>query len=326
MSDLVIGDLHLTDRPRDDYRYGIFDQIAKWQKKYEPQRTFILGDLTDRKDRHSSVLVNRTIEGLRKLDPPVIALKGNHDYVDPNNPFFKFLNHFEGVDFIMSAVEWDGVLLIPHWRDQDAFDMCCRGKPDMVLCHNTFEGAIAETGAHLSGLQPGALERLKPRRGVWAGDVHRPQRAGIVTYVGTPYHVRFGEDYSPRCVLVDDKGKSENLYFKSPKKVSLLIRTFEDILNNKELSKGDHVKITCELAREEVVEWKQYRADIMRACSERGLEVYDTSLKINTITKRKRERLGVVKASNTPIDIFNAYCTAEGVASNIKEAGAIFLE
>ena len=90
MSYLLIGDPHLSDRPRDDYRFALFDQVRVWQDIHKPQATFLLGDLTHEKDRHSAALVNKTVEGILKLKPPVFILKGNHDYIDPENPFFKF--------------------------------------------------------------------------------------------------------------------------------------------------------------------------------------------------------------------------------------------
>ena len=56
---LVIGDLHLTDQPKDAYRFGIFKWIKKQIEKHQPEYTVILGDLTDKKDKHSAGLVNR---------------------------------------------------------------------------------------------------------------------------------------------------------------------------------------------------------------------------------------------------------------------------
>src|ERR1700761_5938869 len=125
----IIGDLHLTDHVRDQYRFGIFKWIQQQQEKYKPAATFLLGDLTDSKDRHSATLVNKIVNGLTSLKPPVYILEGNHDYkADKKNPFFRFLNHIEGLRFItepavIKPAYSRPIALIPHCRSQNDFDM-----------------------------------------------------------------------------------------------------------------------------------------------------------------------------------------------------------
>ena len=111
MSILLIGDTHLTDKPRDAYRFGIFEWIAKQQAKYKPEATFIMGDLCDAKDRHSAALVNRLVDELGTLNE-VYILMGNHDYIDHNTPFFKFLSKLEGVHFVTKPCVSGNVALI----------------------------------------------------------------------------------------------------------------------------------------------------------------------------------------------------------------------
>src|SRR5688572_10512164 len=221
---LLTSDLHLSDKPRDEYRFELFPWLAKQQTTQKVTHTFILGDLTENKDRHSAKLVNRTIEELSRLKPPIYILRGNHDGVDPTNPFFGFLNAVEGFNFIIEPEEvLPGVFMIPHQRTQKLLDAACktvkRTKQQEVLhlmVHQTFDGAQAETGARLSGLSPLLIELLRPRA-CWAGDVHKPQQNGPVMYLGAPYHVRFGDNYQPRVVLAD-KDDTKNLHFESPRK------------------------------------------------------------------------------------------------------------
>src|SRR5882724_7118261 len=97
---LLTSDLHLSDKPRDAYRFGLFPWLAKQQKAHNVDAIFILGDLTENKDRHSAKLVNQTIESLLTLRPPVYILRGNHDGIDPGSPFFKFVNSIEGIKLI----------------------------------------------------------------------------------------------------------------------------------------------------------------------------------------------------------------------------------
>jgi hypothetical protein len=321
---LLTTDLHLSDQPRDAHRFGLFKWITRQQEKHAVGATIILGDITERKDRHSSLLVNRIVEELLRLKPPVFILRGNHDGIDPTSPYFKFLNCIEGIKFIVSPhfEESLGAAFVPHCTDQATFDAACAKmppKPNYLLLHQTIAGAKAETGATLSGLSASPIATLKPRLGTHSGDVHVPQRHLQVTYVGAPYHCRFGDNFTPRVLLL--KGDREiDLHFDCPRKFSLIVRDADDIFNSKELRPRDQVKLTIEMAREEAVEWQAIKQRVLAACRECELEVFGAELQIKTTARRERVKLKEAVAT-TPKDILAAFCKSENVASNIKAAG-----
>ena len=94
MRPLIFTDIHLTDNPREEYRWRVFDDaIVQFLFLKKATDIMILGDLTDRKDNHSASLVNRLVRNVKRLAElaPVTVLMGNHDYLDPINPFFGFL-------------------------------------------------------------------------------------------------------------------------------------------------------------------------------------------------------------------------------------------
>jgi DNA repair exonuclease SbcCD nuclease subunit len=328
MNLLFTTDTHASDQPRDAYRFGLFKWLARQQEKHAVDATLILGDLTERKDRHSSLLVNRIVEELLRLKPPVFILRGNHDGIDPNSPFFKFLNCIEGLQFIVTP-EYNKeykIAFIPHCTDQTYLATACAWlppKPRLLVLHNTFTGAKAESGTTLSGLSTSPIEALKPGR-VYSGDVHTPQRCGPVTYVGAPYRVRFGDDFEPRVLLL--KGDREiDLHFDCPRKFSLTVRDADDIFNSKELRPHDQVKLTIEMAREEAVEWQVIKQRVLAACHECELEVFGAELQIKTTARRERVKLEEAVAT-TPKDILAAFCKSENVASNIRAAGEELLK
>ena len=331
MNLLITTDTHNSDKARDAYRFGLFPWLRKQQEKHSIDATLILGDITENKDRHSSLLVNKLVEGLNDLKPPVYVLRGNHDGIDPNTPFFKFLNCIEGLKFIIKPtfVKELNARFIPHCDNQDTFNDACKNggfKPDYVFLHNTFTGAKVETGMTvLSGLSTAPIEALKPRLGVYSGDIHAPQRVAPVTYVGAPYHVRFGDKFEPRVLLLKD-GKETNLHFDCPRKLTLIVRDADDVTRNKELRRGDQVKVIIEMAREEAVEWQATKQRVLAACREGGLEVFGVELQVNTITKQGRIRASEGPTIRSPSEIMAAYCKAEGVASNIRAAGEELLK
>ena len=321
MSVLLIGDLHLTDRPRDAYRFDIFPWIAEQQAKHKPAFTFIMGDLCDQKDRHSATLVNRVVDSLTAL-PDTFIIMGNHDYIDRDNPFFNFLNKLEGVLFITKQMVFDEIAVIPHYRTQEEFNAACREIDDVeiLLLHNTFDGAISETGKKLTGLR--LHPALSHATRIYAGDVHKPQKSNEITYVGAPYHIRFGDDYKPRCLLVSPGKADQELYFEAPRKWKLTVHDVNDLISNRKLCKGDQVKITIELDKEEAVDWKKHRNQVQVVCDEKELEVFGIDLKINTTQKRA----SALRLTKTPNEIFAAFCRAEGLGDQTKDAGKSILE
>lgn len=329
MSWIIVGDPHFTEHARDAYRFDLFPWLKKQQTKYNTSAIFIAGDLADNKDRHSATLVNKIVEGLTSLKPPIYIAMGNHDYRDPDNPFFKFLNHIDGIHFTTDPVVVNAhhkMAIVPHYREQDQFDGAVRSVlgdcPDAFLCHQTFDGAIAETGATLTGLSASWVRSYKWRLGAYAGDVHRPQIGPNLIYVGCPYHVRFGDNFNPRILLVKEKGKPTNLNFSAPYKWSLQVTSAQDILTNKKLMPSDQAKIIVRLTREEIVEWKEIKRSILDVCQQRELEVYGIKMEVPASTPLKRIKLTEGMSNE---ETYAQFCKYERVASEIKEAGASLL-
>lgn len=323
MTWLLTADLHLSDRPRDDYRFGLFPWLARQQQKHATTATFILGDLTDKKDNHSAALVNRITSELLQLKPPIYILKGNHDYVRIDNPFFEFLNYVDGIEFISEPafIKSLGVAFLPHQPDQASFDRACGvipAKPTAIMLHECVEGAIAETGSRLTGISTSLVAAKSPRLCV-AGDIHKPQVVNCVTYVGAPYHVRFGDDFEPRVLLVKN-GHEQDLSYPCLRKWSLRIHDADQISNDEKLSKGDHVKVVIEMTKEEVTEWGAHKQRALDACRERGLEVFGVTLEVLASATKDQPKLEPSK-TRRPEDIVTAFSKAEGLAANIRNAG-----
>jgi len=320
MKFLLTADIHCSDHPRDSYRFLLFKWLAKQQEIHKTDALFVLGDLVTAKDYHSSILINKIIDGLKMLKPPVFVLRGNHDGIDPTLPYFRFLNHMAGITFCIEPTLFENykVMMIPHQLNQTALDKALKTVPDgwLGLLHQTLTGAIGDTGNRLTGM---AIAPNKARK-LYSGDVHFPHVCEGVTYIGSPYHTRHGIDYKARVLLLDNDNET-NLYFDAPKKLSLTIR---DLSEMPELKKGDQVKVTLELPRSEAVEWANHKKSILDYCKDKGIEVYGTELKV--AQARKRQRLDDTLTNRSNLDYFKAFCAAEQVPSNIKSVGLQLVE
>lgn len=322
MTWLVTTDLHLTDNTRDDYRFGIFDWLAYQQDATNADAVIILGDITDKKDRHSAQLVNRIVDSLDKLRPPVYLLRGNHDGINQDTPFFRFLDGHKGISFVTKPcyIPYTSAFFLPHCTSQTQFDQACsllNGTEQAILLHQTMDGAIAENGVRQSGL----TWPKKPCVPVYSGDIHKPQTCDDVIYVGAPYHIRHGDSFSPRVLSISADWRSvKELHFPAPKKHALTISHTDD-LDRCNLQQGDHVKITVELSRHEVMEWGSIKDKILKKCGVAGVIVFGINLTIpdgQVVTAGK----ATIKSG---ADIFEEFCKREKIPSTIKKIGRGFL-
>src|SRR6266853_3612223 len=320
MKFLFTADIHLSDSSQDAYRFGLFQWLRQQQEIYRTDAIMILGDLTTEKNKHSAKLVNKIVGGLRLLRPPILILKGNHDYIREDIPFFKFLNSIKGITFCTNPtyIEEYNIYMVPHQTTQAALNAAFLKAPKgcLLTTHATLTGAIGDTGSRLTGMAIAPNKALK----LYSGDVHVPHVCEGVTYIGSPYHTRHGIDYKARVLLLDDD-KETNLYFDAPKKLSLTIR---DLSEMPELKKGDQVKVTLELPRSEAVEWANHKKSIIDYCKSKGVEVYGTELKV--AQTRKRQRLDDTPINRSNLDYFKAFCAAEQVPSNVKSVGLQLVE
>lgn len=275
MASVITADIHLTRRPGDDYRWKLFEDFLPQNPADE---FIILGDLTDAKDRHDSVLVNRLCEAVRGLSGygRVIILKGNHDYYDSEHPFFRFLDDgYHDVVFISKPTTLrltiGQVFFVPagcNWKEFKIEDDI-----KYVMTHATFDGAKSENGTLMTGVNPAVLAQYSGK--CYSGDIHAPQKLarGKIEYVGAPYHTRFGDQFEPRILCVDDKGRETDLHFDAPRKLVFQVRCPDDLYACSG-HKGDHVKIRCYLRRSEYDKWRDYKKELSVRAERAGYRVF----------------------------------------------------
>lgn len=278
MSSLLAADLHLTDNPRDRHRLGILHWLAETSLNEGCEEVVLLGDVTDAKDRHSARFVNWLCTEMFDLGEATMTtwLRGNHDGVDPRWPFFRFLDRADrGVHYLVEPRISRGALWLPNTADwqKDWADWLPRlGEVRRVFTHVTFTGCLAENGTRMQGGVPPAVFQGFVGQ-VWSGDIHVPQRMGAnIEYVGAPYRIRFGDTFSPRCVLLNDDGSTKNLRYPCPLKALVTLRNLED-LDRYRLHKDDQVKIRVLLTRAEYQDWPQMRDSLRQHAEAKGWDV-----------------------------------------------------
>lgn len=336
---LITSDLHFTDVPRDAYRFGIIDRLIAAAVQHRATDIFILGDITDRKDNHSGAFINTLVKHFVRLFDETKArihiLQGNHDYSDPANPTLGFLPMLDidifwhgrrgAHNLVGAAKSGESVIMFPFCRGTDDFKSMLSRVPSAnfvaAFFHQTFTGAKASSGVSMDGIPAVMVKKISAKR-YFAGDIHVPQKIGDVEYVGSPYPIRFGDDFQPRFLRYDPKADGVwDERFKTIRKRTVYIDDVADI-DGAGLKHGDQVKIRMKMSRDKFSDWKSIEADIIDAVNTAGAELYGVEIAEDVagapVDAAQTE-------SNDASTIFTNFCDSNGVDGDLRKAGAAYL-
>lgn len=332
---IITTDLHLTANPDDEYRWGLFPWLKEQAKENRAKSVAILGDLTDAKDYHSSVLVNRVVKSITSLlevVPQVLILQGNHDYLKDGHPFFSFLNSIPGVKFITEpwsdTEEELSALWLPHTKNP-AKDW--NGYTDLswyshIFMHQTFKGSVASNGQEMEGEGMEKVnwinEQLVPE--IWSGDIHVPQKMKFVEYVGSPYHVHFGDKYDPRAILLERGGRRRDLKFETLSRYSLKCLSIEQLLKTKPRPE-DQVKVKLVLDQSSQHEWPQAKQEVMAWAARHKVQLCDLKLEIDK-GRRRLSRSDAPARALSQEEAMLEFVKQEDLGASVFEAGLEILE
>ena len=279
MTVLVTADLHFSSNQRDLYRHTFQKRLRQIVQDENVDAVIILGDLTEDKDEHGAWLVNQIVDHMYRLAMlcPVVIVRGNHDAVDPDHPYYEFLRRIAGRHSIswvnaptsaknLSVRGLEGLgpsLFLPYsadyardWKHEDFT------KYDWVFTHNTFAGSYIGNQQILPGIPPKVFPKNVE---VISGDIHIPQtvppRGGHITYVGAPYLVDFGDDYRPRVLLLEgDQSKSLRVGGAQKRLVEVAVRELKKGVSY--CSPGDILKVRVKLKADEYAKWPEFQEKV----------------------------------------------------------------
>lgn len=262
MKAILTCDWHFSDQARDSYRFEFVDWLRLLIKSESIDVVFVLGDLTEQKDRHTASFVNKVVDVFARLQKlcPVVFMRGNHDG-PPGYCFFEFLGLLERVDYIgapistpflskgrsrlklgpLLSANFPPCLFVPHTRDVRTFAGFENCNYLLMFAHNSFNGAKLSDTQTLSDAFELSILRSVAKK-VYSGDIHIPQDVGALTYVGAPYHVDFGDDYQGRVLIMDGRGRVVPKVYEGRQKRLVTIAHTSDLKRTK-LNEGDIVKV-----------------------------------------------------------------------------------
>ena len=338
---LITSDLHFTAKPDDEYRFGLFEWIREEiVREHEIDDIYILGDITDAKDRHPAELVLRVVEEFMKLDRSIegelCILQGNHDfYTRENLGFFRFMLALQG------SIKWfdeptsfgggeDGPLieLVPFIRDPEKQEEAIIHRPELTLrdhpdrylfLHHTFNNALASNGQKMRGGMSSKHPCLEQYNRVISGDIHVPQTLGYVTYVGSPYTIRFNDAFDPRLIVLDtETDEMYDVHYPCIKRHCVEVGSAGE-LNTSLVRKGDQVKVKLNVPRSSILDIPDMKREVVMEMDKIGAHLFG----IETIVEKAQRHdpeAETSKAQDIP-SVIRRYGKKENFSQELIEVG-----
>ena len=323
MKSIVLSDPHFSNDPIDEYRWGLFPWLEQQVADNGIEYVIMLGDYSIIKDKHPSAHVNRFVENIVKLSnlvDQVIMITGNHDYIESSRPFFGFLSKYPKIKFYTSPQRCtfaDGIScwFLPNtknpnedWKGLDFQSV------DFIFTHMTFQGAKVENGMPMEGISTKIFGKTDAK--IISGDIHVPQNLGRITYVGSPYHCHFNDEFEPRLLMIDEDKSLKDLNFPCLKRHTITISNEQDIGQLSFLPAKDQCKIKMPT---NVTDIKALQLQIDAAAKSLGLQI----CKIESVTdaKPKMEQIRQTVSSTDPFDMLSEYVKADHVDTELEEMG-----
>jgi hypothetical protein len=319
---LLTTDLHLTDSPKDEYRWLVFDEMERQLRERRIEQCYVLGDLTDRRDRHSSALVNRLLDELNRLTEyaDVIIIAGNHDAPLNGPPYWRFLSALKGIRYISKPTADGDRLLLPASRDPSAD---WKGIPfdryRVVFMHQTVIGATIAKGIYAEG--PSFLFPRKLK--VYSGDLHIPHRIRNVEYIGAPHHVKYGDDHECRLVILDEDYNVDATVRLQPPSKRIIEVDSVDALREAVARSGDQVRVRVKLDPARLDQWPQDREDIAAWAAQRQVQITSLEGVVQQTSYVRNERR---ETATDPATVLGLFADAEGLDDALYDAGIALLE
>lgn len=257
----------------------------------------------------------------------VLVMMGNHDYLQAGHAYFEFLSNIPGVTFITKPYEDEDegpfALFLPHTKDFSSWPGLNLDHVQYLFLHQTFSGAVASNGQRMDGEALLGRNFEGPR--IYAGDIHVPQHLGMVEYVGSPYHVHFGDKFTPRCVLLDRRGRPEDLFFQSIRRVHMKVTSPADFKRQAlGLDPGDHLKLTLQMTQADKHEWKKLRRELVGLAAEKRLVLHGVKLEASGPARRLLDGTQANppgRARHSPVDRLVRFVEAEGLPADVLDVG-----
>lgn len=320
MKILLISDLHLDDSAKNKYRWDIFGQVYDVLRDKRIDRVYILGDLTDNKDRHSSKLVNEVVYQLNNLNKHVQEISiliGNHDYIDQSLPFFAFTNMCMYNNPFTREINGIKEVFLPHVKDPSCYLKNINLQDyDVCFTHLDVRGSKLDNGMKsLQGL-PVSFFKCK----TFSGHIHNGQTVGKeknFTYIGSPYSTIYErEDAVHRGIILEYRNNViewETLEFEFPRKISKTFKYSKDI---EIINDNNFYKYNIDLDDKNLTDYSEFKSKV---------DDSDSNIILNPKINKSSNVINIVETTNYG-NYFKSFCRENNLSDDLIKIAKEIIE
>lgn len=239
MKILMVGDAHVTVDELDDAG-RLLDLVEEVVELEKPDIVVFMGD-----QHHNHAVVRIEVldfwrKRLNRLPRKgIFMLVGNHDRSTNQTLDMNSLAYDCNVIRKLASVciaprpydhvsvddpNWPSDVFLMPWVPDAQFAKAIEAVPDnaILLCHQTFNGAMYENGFYApDGVDPKIVARFKR---VFSGHIHKPQSFANIEYVGAPRWRIMSDANERRALVLYDTQIHMKKYFDTSKHCTPILR------------------------------------------------------------------------------------------------------
>lgn len=190
-----------------------------------------------------------------------------------------------------------------------------------LFLHQTISGSVSSNGQVMEGDELPLLNAAK----VYSGDIHVPQIIKGIEYIGSPMHIHFGDDFKPRCVLLEKGGHPVDLHFETISRRAATVTSLKQ-LTRMDFRQGDQVKLNVELSESEKHDWSKIKREALSFLKSQQVEVHGIKLTVRKAARRLVAELNANAPSYSPAETLARFIEAEELGGEALDAALEILE
>lgn len=329
MTYILSTDWHLDDNPANEYRWRAFDHVMQAVQQGQDTEVILLGDIFDRKDRHTGNLVNRFVTKMKALTEltDVTCIMGNHDAPVNGTPYWEFLNTIPRLNYVTKP-HADGELLFLPFSSDPMKDW--EGIPfelyKAAFMHQTVSGVLLENGErYVADNTSNQIPNLPSNIRSYSGDIHVPQMVRGIIYVGAPHPIKFGDEYSCRMLRIHPT----TLRIVEEIPVYTISRRIYEIGSVAELeyvaaNPGDQAKVRFRIPADGIEQWPAEQEQISQWAAEHGVSLASVEASVEASVSVLEGAVPDL-ARDMPEETLRAFSEAEKLEKGMFDAGVALL-
>lgn len=235
----------------------VLDQVEYQADKHKARGIIFCGDLFHDRYLIDIAVMNFVRLRIKKMAKKykVILLKGNHDEVYDDEELITSTSMLQGIKNVIIINKpkiYKDMVFIPYCSDpmkalkETLRDATHTSRLKYLFAHLTPNGARVSGSELLSDVPVDDNKQLAKFKRCFTGHIHRPQKIGAWTILGSPMQMNYGEKEEDKFIYVlnTKNNNLEEIYTEAPRFVEIIVRSNSDLIKHRKTVNKNYVRAT----------------------------------------------------------------------------------